>query len=492
MIEAQSISFSYGGKVLLEEANFRIAKNQKVGLVGPNGAGKSTLLKLILDIEHTKSGKLTHQGTLGYVPQEIKRDTDLQNATTVQSYINPQSIHLDHEIKRLLHGLGIDLALDHNPNTTSGGQKTKLALARQLLLEPEILLLDEPTNFMDERGKRWVMNFLSHYEKTVIVISHDLELMNMAIQKVLAVNPVTHKIEEYTGNYDDYIRLKGEADALLKRQIKAKEKHIKQMEAGLHKMTRFSSEKGVRARVRQQRRIEKEKLELPQMPGELRKIKVSLPTPQKVGELPIRAEHLSKSYDDNPIIEDCSFILQRGERVAFIGANGTGKSTFIKMLVGILEPDSGTIIRNETLSLGYYSQEFEQFDMNARVLDLFQDATNHTERYARAFLGRYNFLQDKVHQRVESLSGGEKTRLSIAVLTASTHNVLVLDEPTTYLDVLSQRIILEALKQYSGSLILVSHTPDFVDELSPQRALLFPEQKAVFWDEGLLSRVTEI
>lgn len=492
MLRVDNLSFSYGETPLYTGVSFIVGKGQKVGLVGPNGSGKSTLLKILTGKEEGYTGKVFVQGNFGIVPQEVKYDPEMEKAKTVRDYVDPDKKLQDHEILKLFAGLELEVKLNALPTKFSGGQKTKSAIARALLSLPDILLLDEPTNFMDIAGRKWVMNFLSKYSGTVIVISHDLELMDKAINKILSVNPATKTIDEYKGNYSDYVRLKKEKDELQKRQILVKQKHIKQMEEGLHKMVRFTSAKGVRARVRQQRRIEKEKAALPEMPKEIRLMKVSLPEPAKIGELPIRALHLTKAYETLQVLHDINFTIERGQRVALIGPNGTGKSTFIKILMDMTKADSGEVIRNPQLKVGYYSQEFETFDFSKTVLDTFVDDTKTDDRFARAFLGRYMFMGDKVFQKVESLSGGEKTRLSIAMLTGRDNNLLILDEPTTYLDVLSQRIILESLKEYKGTMIVVSHTPEFIKELKPDRAFLFPEEKMIFWDDELLDRVEEI
>jgi ATPase subunit of ABC transporter with duplicated ATPase domains len=242
----------------------------------------------------------------------------------------------------------------------------------------------------------------------------------------------------------------------------------------------------------QQRRIEKEKALLPEMPKELRSIKIKLPQPSKMGELPVRAIHINKSYGELKVLRDLSFTIERGQRIVLVGPNGSGKSTFIKILMGMLAPDDGEVIRNPQLKVGYYSQEFETFDFQENVIDSFMKATKKDESFSRSFLGRFMFSGDKVFQKVVSLSGGEKTRLSIAMITGLDNNLLILDEPTTYLDVLSQRIILESLKEYKGTMILVSHTPEFVKELKPHKAFLFPEEKMVFWDDELLNKVEEI
>lgn len=469
-----------------------IAKGKKVGLVGPNGSGKSTLLKILMGKEEGYSGKVEVAGKLALVPQEVKYDAEMEAAENVMRYVNPQADHDKHEIQKLFSRIELKIKLTDDPAKLSGGQKTKLALARALLAAPDILLLDEPTNFMDISGKRWVMNFLGGYEGAVIVISHDLELMDKQIDKVLAINPDASKIEEYTGTYSDYIRLKKEKEEMLKRQILIKQKHIKQMEEGLKKMARYTSKKGVRARIQVKRRVEKEKAALPETPPEIRKIKINLPEPASVGEIPIRAINVSKSYKDLEVLKNVNFTIIRNERIVLLGQNGVGKSTFIKILMGLVQSDSGEVIKNPQLKVGYYSQEFETFDFSRKLIDVFMEITRKDERFSRAFLGRYMFAGDKVFQKIETLSGGEKTRLSIAILTAQDNNLLILDEPTTYLDVMSQRIILESLKEFKGTMIFVSHTPEFVVEMSPTKAFLFPEEKFVYWNNSLVERVVEI
>lgn len=489
MIKVENLTFSYKDTPLYTGVTFRVNKGQKVGLVGGNGSGKSTLLKIITGREHGFTGKVVLSGTYAGVPQEVKYDPDMEASRSAREYVDPDYTHEDHELYRLFSGLELDIDLSADPRKFSGGQKTKLALARALVKAPDVLLLDEPTNFMDVAGKRWVMDFLGNYDGAAIVISHDLELMDKAIDKVLAINVQSKLIEEYKGSYSDYIRLKAQREDLLKRQVMVKQKHIKQMEEGLHKMTRFTSAKGVRARVRQQRRIERERLELPEVPREIKTFKIRLPNPANVGEIPVRAIGLTKSYGELTIFQNLDFSIVRGQRIALVGPNGSGKSTFVKILLGLGALDSGEVVINDQTKIGYYSQEFETFNFNDTVLDTFIDKTKTDERFARAFLGRFMFSGDRVHQRVESLSGGEKTRLSIAMITGVDNNLLVLDEPTTYLDVLSQRIILESLKEYKGSMILVSHTPEFVKELKPDKALLFPEGKLKFWDDKLLDLV---
>lgn len=492
MIQIKNLSFSYGEKNLYENVTLTISRGHKVGLVGPNGAGKSTLLKIIKGTEDGYRGYIEVVGSIAEVPQEIKYDADMENSSSALEYADPRKHYGEHEILEMFSGLELSVSLEDDPNKFSGGQKTKLALARALLSKPDILLLDEPTNFMDVAGKKFVMNFLSEYEGTVVVISHDLELMDTAIDKVLVIELQFKRIDEYKGTYSMFVKLKKEKDDLLKRQVIVKQKHIKQLEEGLKKMARFTSDKGVKRRVQQKRRIEKEKLELTEMPRELAKIKINLPVPANVGELPLRALGISKSYGDLEVLRNVDITIRRGEKIALIGPNGVGKSTFIKILMGITTPDTGEVLKHDSLKVGYYSQEFETFDFSKTVLETFCESAKKEIHFARSFLAMYMFGEQKVFQSVGSLSGGEKTRLSIAMITGVDNNLLILDEPTTYLDVVSQRVILEALKKYIGTMILVSHTPEFIKEIKPDRAFLFPEEKLVFWDNEFLDKVSEV
>lgn len=494
MIKATNIGFSYTDIPLFTGGNFTIGRGVKAAIVGPNGAGKSTLFNLILGTHELDQGEITTVGTIAYVPQEVKYDINMDKATTVRQYIDPSSEHHDFQLEQMMSGLELkSLSLTSAPKNLSGGQKTKLALIRALLIEPDNLLLDEPTNFVDIAGKKWVMNVLSRYPHTLLLISHDIRLLDEYIGKVIALNPRAKTIEEYKGNYTKYLAIKKQQDDLLKRTIITEQKHLKQMKKSLVKMARYTSDKGVRQRTQLKKRIQKIEVNLPPLPAEIRGIRFKLLEPARVGELPIIVKNVSKRFGDNEVLSDLSFSIMRDERIAILGHNGVGKSTLIKIIMGLLEPDNGQIIRDDKLKVGYYSQEFESFDMDISVLDTihkFSPATN--ESYIRPLLARFLFRANKIFQKVGSLSGGEKTRLSMAMLLVKDFNFLVLDEPTTYLDILSQRIILEALKEYRGTMLLVSHTEEFVKELRPSKALLLPENTLVDWSNDLLEKVSEV
>jgi len=492
MIKAVDISYSYSFGPVFDRASFSVGNTMKVGLTGPNGAGKSTLFKLLIHEDTPTSGTLSIEGSIAHVPQEVKRDVLLDQSENIRSYIDPDHKKHDHELHRMIQGLEMDLSLENTPQLFSGGQKTKLAILRAMIAEPDILLLDEPTNFLDKQGTLWMMNFLRHYEKTLVIISHDLPLLDSAINKVLSVNSFTKKIEEYKGNYTTYLRLKAEQDALLTRNIVNEQKHIKRMEKGLERMARYSSEKGVRRRTNLKRRIERIKDSLPELPKELKGMKMTLEHPRPTGEIPISAQHITKTFGEDVVLSDVSFSLRKNERVAILGPNGSGKTTCIKILMGLLSPDSGTVITDERVTIGYYSQEFDTFDFEKTLLQTVEEQCELSEGRIRQYLSSFLFPGDRVKQQVGTLSGGEKTRLAIALLMIKNPNLLILDEPTTYLDVLSQRIILNVLKQYTGAMIFVSHTEQFVTELTPNRVLLMPEATITYWMPEFTEKVGEI
>lgn len=481
MISAKNISYSYSRLSVYNESSFTIMKGEKVALVGPNGAGKSTLFKLLMKEEQVTDGSLQIMGKVGYVPQEIKHDPILDTAADIHSYLDPEFKMQAYELMIMLHSLEVNAELEERPGKLSGGQRTKLALLRAIIEEPDILLLDEPTNFLDTQGKQWIMEFLSEYPNTLIVISHDINLLDRHIDKVIAINPMSKKIAEYKGNYSKYVRLKGEQEEMLKKRVENDQKEIGRMKKSLLKMARMSSEKGARARANVQTRIDRMTDALPELPKELAHIKFSLPSPIHTSEIPIRAKGIGKRFGDEIILSDVSLSIRRGERIALYGPNGAGKSTFIKILMERITPDTGEVMKDEKLHIGYYSQEFETFDFSKTILETVEASCDLPLTQIRPILAKFNFLRERIYQTVGTLSGGEKTRLSIALLMLQGYNLLILDEPTTYLDMESQKIILEALKSYKGAMLFVSHTEEFVEGLTPSRIMFLPENTIKHW-----------
>lgn len=493
MIQVKDISFSYTGVPLYCQASFSVPKGKKAGLVGLNGAGKSTLFNLLLGKEWPEDGKILVEGSMALVPQEVKRDPTQDKAASVKDYLITAKTVSDQKLTELLINMEMaNVGLDDKPAKLSGGQKTKLALLHALLLEPDILLLDEPTNFMDEAGKKWVMHFLSGYKKSLLIVSHDLDLLDQAIDKVIYINKQTKKFEEYTGTYSKFKKLKSEHDANLTRYIRNQEQKIKRLKKSVEILRKKTSEKGIHQRIMLEKRIERIADQLPELPQEIVRIKLNLPEPAHVGELPIKVTGLAKTYGDKQVLRNVSLSIMKGQRLAIIGQNGAGKSTLLKIIVGRLILDQGEVWLNEQTKIGYYSQELETFDLEKTVYETVREKTDVSDGQIRSFLAKFMFDHLKLRQRVKSLSGGEKTRLSISLLMLKDYNVLVLDEPTTYLDTMSQKIILEALKLYKGTMVVVSHTKEFLKELRPDKALLMPEEKLVYWDNELLNRASEI
>ncbi len=477
MIRAVNLAFRFGNQIIYNTSNFYIGKDQKVGLVGNNGTGKSTLFRLLCGKYSPDEGYLEVDTPVHYVPQEVKKDDNMEGFATVHSYLVAQSEIPDYEIKSMLAGLelqSIDLGGPIAP--LSGGQKTKLAIARALLQRPEILLLDEPTNFLDKAGKSWLFSKLTEYPHTLIVVSHDLRFLNSVIDSVLYINHQNKVGEQYKGNYESFLQQKKEREELLTRQVHVQQRKIERMTESLTKIG-GRTEKGARRRIQMERRIEHLKETLPDLPKEARAIKVTLPPLSWVGELPMFTKNICKSFGTKQVLSGVNLTLRRGERTALLGPNGAGKTTLIKIMLGSLAPDSGEVIRDRQLSIGYYSQEFEDFNHDKTVIEVVHEKTHLPESAIRPLLFKMLFTLEKMHQSVGTLSGGEKTRLSIATLLLQPKNLLILDEPTTYLDVMSQRLILEALKEYQGSILIVSHNPEFIDGLSVHQKYYLPENK---------------
>lgn len=478
MIKVSDLHFTWTDKPIFSGLNFSVNNGEKVGLVGINGSGKTTLFKMLSGLEQPDEGHLKVDGKVIYVPQEIRSDAVMDSAKNVFEYLSLPNIP-EYEIKRVLAGLGLDnIHFDTAPKSLSGGQKTRLGLARAILSQSDILLLDEPTNFLDEAGKKWVFNFIGLFPGTLLLVSHDLEFLGGKLNKIFYINPQSKTIDVYSGNYQSFIKLKEDKEAFLKRKIETDTKHLKRMKEGILKMSHLKSGKGVRQRLNLQHRVEKLEANMPTMPPEARKIKLILPDPVWVGEIPVFTKNVTKSFGLKAVLQNINLTIKRGQKTALLGPNGAGKSTLIKILLGELTPDTGEVIRDRKLKTGYYSQELSDLDQNLNLLETIKRLNSPiNEGQIRSLLGRMLFVGDKIFQRVSSLSGGEKTRLSIARLLAQDFNFLVLDEPTTYLDPLSQRLILESLKDYTGALLIVSHNQEFIDELSCDQKLYLPENR---------------
>lgn len=525
MLQVNHLQLSYGARLILDNVSFTVAPGEKAGLIGVNGAGKSSLLKIVAGLQEADSGSVIRPRTFGYLSQDIAHEDSTAGQGTVRDFIFNSTgldtaIHtyeqlsqqiadadgedlerlLEHfalaqdalerlgyyeadaRCEELIAGLNIGgMTLDRLVSTLSGGQKTKLALVRLLFQSPELLLLDEPTNFLDVEAAGWLMEFLEDYRGALLIISHDLDLLDRSITKILRLNEFTHQLEEYRGTYSNYLSLTGDALALLERTKKQQEREITRLRKTSDRLRRFGA-----TRVSQRRAIDRRIADLeaskPDVPQESRRIKIGFPVRYPSGQLVLLADQLSKSYGDKMIFDKISFELERGQRLVVVGLNGAGKTTLLKTMLGITSLNSGDVVLGDRVRLGYYAQENEGLDYENTVLHEASEILPDNIKRVRGVLGRFLFNGERVFQKIKTLSGGEKTRLALAKMVLDGPNLLVLDEPTTHLDAMSRNIVGEALGDYNGTILTVTHDVEFVRHLKPDTLLLMPEGRIVHYD----------
>lgn len=504
MLNINNISVNLGRKQILENISLFVSPNEKVGLVGINGAGKSTLLKSIAGLLPTDLGDISFDGTMSYLSQEIHKEISLKNSTDVNSsdqditigeyIIIGRNINTEEwEINKLLNKLKME---GKNSNSIlselSGGQKIKVELVRILLEKSDLLILDEPTNFLDIPSSEWLMQYLISYPKSVIVVSHDLRLMNKGLDKIWFLNEMTHKVEVYKGNYTDFLKQKALKDEFIIREIVNQERKAKKV---FESATTLSSRKSIKEKKRSAKKFReaasmKDDIKLrKELLKKSKSMRISLPNIVQSSKNVLNVKNISKAYIEcMPVLNDVSFEAYRGEKIAIIGKNGVGKTTLLKILANKLKQDTGDIKWGHGVTIGYYSQEYEDLDYNQTVLENMYGLEMGNEE-VRKFLGNFLITGDMISQEVKSLSGGEKTRLALSKIFMENYNVLLLDEPTTYLDPKSQDILLDTLKMYKGTLLLVSHSPLFVKELGIDRVLLMPEEKYTYFKEEYVDLV---
>lgn len=504
MLSIDKVSLSRGERKILDNVSLFVGLKEKIGLVGVNGAGKSTLLKVLCNIEEPDLGNVSFKGSMSYLSQEIHREIGLGNKKDIEStdpyltiaeyLILERELNVEEwEINKLLNNLNMrDKDCNSVIQNLSGGQKIKVELVRILLEQSDLLVLDEPTNFLDIPSVEWLMNYLVSYPNAVIMVSHDLRLMDRGIDKIWYLNERESRVEVFKGNYSKFVKLKELQDEFLAKQLKAQEKKVKRMfnTAQVLSSRTSTKEKVKAAKKFEQARKEKEKIDgMSKGLSKSKKMNIKLPTPSRSSRLVLNVDGVSFEYiKGSPVLRSISLEVERGERMAIIGKNGAGKTTLLKILAGKSVQSCGEVKWGEGVKVGYYSQEYEDLDYDKSVLDNTKDI-DWRDLDRRKFLGRFLISGDMIEQQVKTLSGGEKTRLALAKLFAQDVNVLLLDEPTTYLDPKSQELLLDALKEYKGTVILVSHEPNFVSELGIDKVLLMPEEKYSYFKEEYISLV---
>ncbi len=525
MLQVNHLKLAYGARLILDDVSFTVAPGEKAGLIGVNGAGKSSLLKIVAGLQKADSGNVMQPRSFGYLSQDVAHETPIAEHGTVRDFIfsgtgldeaiekyeelslkiaEVEGVELetllehfesaqsaleslryydaDARSEQLIAGLKIGgVTLDREVGTLSGGQKTKLALVRLLFQAPELLLLDEPTNFLDVEATMWLMEFLEGYRGALLIISHDLDLLDRSINKVLRLNEFTHKLEEYKGTYSKYLTAIGDAEALMERTKKQQEREINRLQKTSERLRGYGATR-VKQRIAVDKRIVTLEESKPQLPQNSRKMKIDFPVRQQSSQLVVQAQGLTKSYGNRTIFRDIKFEVDRGERLVIVGLNGVGKTTLLRTLLDITPLSAGKVTIGDRVEAGYYAQENEGLNYENTVIYEGNEVVPTDAKRVRGVLGRFLFTGDRVFQKIGTLSGGEKTRLALAKMVLSGPNLLMLDEPTSHLDMISKNIIGEALGTYKGTIITVTHDVEFVRLLKPTTLLLMPEGRIVPYD----------
>ncbi|HEY3563029.1 MAG TPA: ABC-F family ATP-binding cassette domain-containing protein [Kribbella sp.] len=521
MITVSNLEVRVGARQLLAPASFRVGPGDKVGLVGRNGAGKTTLTKILAGEGLPAGGSVTSSGEIGYLPQDprtgdlevLARDRILSarglddvvrrmrsaeksmgsadektRAKGMRRYERAEAdLHAaggyaaESEAARIAANLGLpDRVLGQPLATLSGGQRRRVELARILFAQAETLLLDEPTNHLDADSIIWLRDFLKSYAGGVIMISHDVNLLDQTVTRVFHLDANRAEIDIYNVGWKAYLSQRETDERRRKRERANAEKKATQLVDQANKMRA----KATKATAAQQmlRRAEQLMSSLDEVRAQDRVAKIAFPTPAPCGKTPLMARELSKSYGSLEIFTDVDLAIDKGSRVVVLGLNGAGKTTLLRILGGIEKADTGEVIDGHGLKLGYYAQEHETLDVNRTVLENMKSAApDLNETQARSVLGSFLFTGDDADKPARVLSGGEKTRLALATLVVSAANVLLLDEPTNNLDPASRAEVLNAIRSYTGAIVLVTHDEGAVEALEPERVVLLPDGVEDLW-----------
>jgi ATPase subunit of ABC transporter with duplicated ATPase domains len=522
VLAVHDLEIRVGARVLMSDVSFRVADGDKIGLVGRNGAGKTTLTKVLAGDLLPAEGKVTTSGELGYLPQDPRtgdpemlartRILDARGLGTLQLGMAQASMNMasedpkiaeramrkfanfterfesaggyaaEAEAASIANNLSLpDRILDQPLKTLSGGQRRRIELARILFSDAGTMILDEPTNHLDADSVVWLREFLKGYKGGLIVISHDVELVGETVNRVFYLDANRQVIDIYNMNWRNYQRQRVADEERRKKERANAEKKATQLQL---QAAKFGA-KATKAAAAHQMIARAEKLlsGLEEVRQVDRVAKLRFPKPAPCGKTPLMASGLSKSYGSLEIFTDVDLAIDRGSKVVVLGLNGAGKTTLLRILAGVDEPDTGTLEPGHGLKIGYYAQEHENLDVKRSVLqNMMSAAPDITETEARKVLGSFLFTGDDVLKPAGVLSGGEKTRLSLATLVVSSANMLLLDEPTNNLDPASREEILGALAHYEGAVVLVSHDPGAVESLNPERVLILPDGVEDIWN----------
>ncbi len=529
VIVGSALTIEIGDRTLLSDASFVVGAGEKAGLVGRNGTGKSSFISVLVgeaapQLRHR--GNVRILGSFGYLPQapvpgglgleptgfshilsargldvlddalgsargamaddpseeNIELFTDLQEQFQSNGGYEAESV-----MARLADGLGLrqELLLE-DIDELSGGQRRRVDLMRVLFQEPELMILDEPTNHLDRSAKRWLLDELARFNGALLVVSHDLKLLDHSITKVLHI--ANQRMTEWKGNYSKFEALREADQSQRERASELEGREIKRL-SSLADSMRASTEKRARKAKQLDRRVERMEAGRTQVEKRDRASKFSLPTPPRSGGVPLEVAKLGIRYGSNEVLSEVTFHAGRGDHIVIIGRNGAGKSSLLRCLAGAQEPSNGAIEFGANVELGYFAQEHEQIDPDRSALDNVSDAVLKAERDRRALLGSFGLPSKAADQLPGTLSGGERAKLGLAMLSAGEANLLLLDEPTNNLDPSSIAAVGAMLGAWPGTIVAVSHERGFVEALRPTYCLRLPEERFTHWREEYLDDV---
>ena len=468
MLTVAGLSKSFGGRDLFDDVTFTIQSGERIAITGPNGAGKSTLMKIILGKEEPDAGEVSFmRGTrVGYLPQEAEA---IGNETVMEITVPHDHEHDGQFVakaKQLLASLGFKQSdFDRPARELSGGWVMRAHLARLLTDEPDLLLLDEPTNHLDLETLLWFQDYLIHYPGAILLISHDREFLNLLCTHIAELRAA--KIMRYTGNYDSYLEQRAANEVNLIAAAKAQQRKIDQLQVFVDRFrAKNTMAAQAQSKLKQIERLKEEMVDLPDSGGPT--VGFKFPQPQRSGQRVITLEKVKFGYGEKLIYDNLDFEAERGQRTVLVGPNGAGKSTLLKLLAEVLTPQAGERKLGHNVKHGYFAQHRAQ-SLNPKHT-VWQEASDTpqrvTEQAIRNLLGSFLFRGDDIYKPVSVLSGGEKSRLALVKLLLDPPNLLLMDEPTTHLDIASVDALIEALKQFEGTLIFISHDVHFIRALS--------------------------
>jgi ATPase subunit of ABC transporter with duplicated ATPase domains len=535
VLQAQGLSVEIGGRLVVESADFTVMPRDKVGLVGRNGAGKTSLFRVLGGEAEPAAGRVVRRGGFGYLPQDPRIAGVLDGRTAVSHILSGRGIDAelerieklriameelpdernvsrytraeelfrtnggyasDSEARALAAGLGIGPSrIEHPIGVLSGGERRRVELARILFAGSEVLCLDEPTNHLDVDAKEWLMGFLRAYRGALLVISHDLDLLDEAITRVLHLDRPDEtgigQLVEYKGTYTQYREARAADEERLSKTAARQSKEIARLQRFVDrfgaKATKAAAAHSMEKRIS---RLEADKVD------EIRKdrvLRVKFPPPPTPGRTVMEVSGVTKSYGGPAVFSDVGFDLGRGERLLVLGLNGAGKTSLLRILAGETEADRGGVTWGHNVTVGYYAQEHDNLRRDESLLDNIRREVPPgvvlTETQLRGLLGMFGLSGEKVYQEAGTLSGGEKTKLALSMLMVGRNNVLLLDEPTNNLDPASRTSVTDSLVDWPGALVIVSHDTEFVEHLAPTKVLLMPDGDVDYFSPGWLDLV---